>query len=127
VTYQCLHYTWKHPAIAERAVNPLCLAPPLRHYLPYPGVVFDIQPQAALAQLVQHLEQASAFTGAPPRTHPFSAHMTIAEFITAERTATLIDELQPHTPIGSFPCSRLAYAIPDMHFSFTEQATLQLG
>jgi hypothetical protein len=63
---------------------------PLTNCLPHPGVVLAIEPQQEMDQLRAEIESCSAFLGAPPRPYPFWAHMTIAEFISVERTNELI-------------------------------------
>ena len=100
---------------------------PLRHYLPYPGVCLAIEPQDGLDRLRLTLETASVFAGAPPRKYPFSAHMTIAEFISVEQTERLMDGLQATAPKSIFICAHVSYAVPDAHFHFTERRRLILG
>ena len=100
---------------------------PLMNYLPHPGVCLAIQPQEELDDLRAALETASAFAGAPARRYPFSAHMTIAEFITADETETLMVELADLAPQGSFPCTGVSYAVPDESFHFTERKRLKLS
>ncbi len=100
---------------------------PLRHYLPHPGLCLAIEPQDQLNWLRLEFERASVFTGAPERKYPFSAHMTIAEFITGEQTLSLMDELQTIAPMGSFTCGCVAYAVPDSDFHFSERGRLTLA
>jgi hypothetical protein len=90
------------------------------------GVVLRAGPAEILCELVETLEAAPAFKSAPPRKYPFSPHMTIAEFITLERTQQLCDELSPKGLVGSFACNRIAYAVPDAKFHFKEVAWLDL-
>jgi 2'-5' RNA ligase len=100
---------------------------PLRHYLPFPGVVLTIAPQDTLDRLRQSLEAATAYIGTPPRRYPFSAHMTIAEFITVDQTMALMEELVDAVPPGSFTCDGVSYAVPDGSFGFSERSRLVLG
>lgn len=100
---------------------------PLKHYLPHPGVCLAIEPQAELDSLRAALEAASAFAGSPPRSHPFSAHMTIAEFISAEETETVMGELEQVAPTGIFVCTAVSYVVPDRDFRFTERRQLLLA
>jgi hypothetical protein len=100
---------------------------PLRHYLPHSGVCLAIEPQDTLERLRLVLEFASVFAGVPARTYPFSAHMTIAEFISVERTAALMEELADVAPSGVFTCTGVSYAVPDTHFHFTERARLRFA
>lgn len=100
---------------------------PLRHYLPHPGVCLKIEPQDKLSRLCMAMEKATVFSGAPERKYPFSAHMTIAEFITEDQTAALMDELKDKTPTGVFSCTSVAYAVPDANFRFTDRGRLYLA
>lgn len=98
----------------------------LMNYLPHPGVCLAIEPQERVDHLRIALERAAIFAGAPPRQYPFSAHMTLAEFISAEQTESLMDELAPVAPKGIFTCTNVAYAVPDETFHFTERKRLAL-
>ena len=100
---------------------------PLRHYLPHPGLCLAIEPQDKLNWLLMELERASVFAGARERKYPFSAHMTIAEFITVEQTLSLMDELQTIAPMGSFICGSVVYAVPNSDFHFSERRRLTLA
>jgi len=100
---------------------------PLMNYLPHPGVCLAIEPQSALDRLRAALERAAAFAEAPPRRYPFSAHMTIAEFISVEQTEALMDQLADVAPTGSFPCGAVSYAVPDANFHLTERKRLALA
>jgi 2'-5' RNA ligase len=100
---------------------------PLRHYLPFRGVVLSIEPQDTIDRLRQSLEAATAFSGAAPRRHSFSAHMTIAEFITVEQTTVLMNELGNAVQPGSFTCDSVMYVVPDESFVFSERRRLALG
>ncbi len=100
---------------------------PLMNYLPHPGVCLAIKPQAELDALRAALEGASAFAGATTRRYPFSAHMTIAEFISVDETETLMVELASQAPQGSFLCRGVVYAVPDADFYFTERRRLELS
>ncbi len=75
---------WRELETLAAGFDPFAIAcGPLTHYLPHPGVCLPIAPQAAVDRLRIAAEGARAFADAPRRSHPFSAHMTIAEFITA--------------------------------------------
>ncbi len=100
---------------------------PLSNYLPAPGVVLAIEPKDRLAGLVEKLEACSVFDEAPPRRYPFSPHLTIAEFISGERTLELMDELKGKTPEGDFLCDHVSYAVPDENMFFTERVRLYLA
>jgi 2'-5' RNA ligase len=99
---------------------------PPTSYPGIPGVVLKIEPKSQFELLVEILESVDSFQGAKPRHHPFSPHMTIAEFITLERTAELINELTPLRLEGAFVCDTIAYAVPDSTFHFTERCLIRL-
>jgi 2'-5' RNA ligase len=98
---------------------------PLANSLPHPGVVLSVEPQDKLDKLRALIEASAVFQGAAPRPYPLWAHMTIAEFITIDRTLELMTELRD-APSGSFHCDRLHYLAPDSHFRFVERGTLLL-
>jgi len=100
---------------------------PLKNYLPHPGVCLAIEPQAKLDGLRVALEASSGFMGAPARRYPFSAHLTIAEFISVAQTRLFMDELKGVAPEGEFLCTDVSYAVPDYHFHFSERRRLGLA
>jgi hypothetical protein len=53
--------------------------------------------------------------------------MTIAEFITLERTEELLRELQGTVRTGRFRCAVIEYALPNANFLFERILTLPLG
>ena len=97
---------------------------PLMTYPPHPGVVLKIDPQGEIDRLRVGLEACGAFSGMTPRRYPFSAHMTIAEFITIERTDALMIELDGAVACGSFLCDGVSHVIPDSSFHFSERRRL---
>lgn len=101
---------------------------PLSNYLPAaPGVVLAIEPFDRFSSLVSSLESAGVFLDAPPRAWPFSPHLTIAEFVSVERTLEMMEELKGLVPEGDFLCDNISYAVPDENFHFTERVRLDLG
>ena len=101
---------------------------PLTNYLPVAGgVVLRIEPQDKLAQLLAALEAATCFEGARPRSYPFSAHMTIAEILSADQTLAIMEELKVEAPQGAFVCDHVSYAVPDAAFRFTDRMSLPMG
>ncbi|MGD1120105.1 MAG: 2'-5' RNA ligase family protein [Dehalococcoidales bacterium] len=100
---------------------------PLMNFLPHPGVCLEIGPFETLEDLRATLEKASSFKGALPRKFPFRPHMTIAEFITVDRTKELTEKLNDATPSGSFFCTSISYYVPDNNFHFTERGRFDLA
>ncbi|MEZ4773578.1 MAG: 2'-5' RNA ligase family protein [Bacteroidia bacterium] len=99
----------------------------LKDYPPYPGVVISIEPQSMVKQVQEKIEKASLFKDATPRKFPFNAHMTIAEFISVETTASLLKELEGKTPEGTFLCDSLVFIVPDDNMHFHVVRKLHLG
>lgn len=119
---------WRELEAIASAIEPFPIQyGPLRHYLPHPGLCLAIEPQDKLNWLRMELEKASIYSGAPKRKYPFSAHMTIAEFITGEQTLSLMDELQTIAPMGSFICGSVVYAVPDSDFHFSVRGRLTMA
>lgn len=100
---------------------------PPYQYPGIPGVVLRIQPIEPFAALVRALESCACFAHAAPRPHPFSPHMTIAEFIMGPRSREILAELGGLDLDGEFPCTEVAYAVPDATFRFTERAVWRTG
>jgi 2'-5' RNA ligase len=100
---------------------------PPYQYPGVPGLVLRIEPAARLLALVSALEACTCFHGAGQRRHPFSPHMTIAEFITLEQSAVLARELASSGLEGHFWCTQVVYAVPDAAFHFTERDAWPLG
>lgn len=100
---------------------------PLRSFPPYPGVTYAIAPEERFEELRSAIHSTSMFSGTPLRRGQIAPHMTIAEFITVERTEELLRELRGNVPEGTFWCDSLAYAVPDDDFSFELVLTVPLG
>ena len=63
---------------------------PLRSFRPYPGVAYSIQPEDKFRQLRAVVHSTSIFAGMALKRQDIAPHMTIAEFITMERTHELL-------------------------------------
>jgi 2'-5' RNA ligase len=100
---------------------------PPYQYPGVPGVVLRVEPVSLLRRLVRQLERCPCFQPASPRRHPFSPHMTIAEFITLEQSTALVTALETEHLEGRFSVREIAYAVPDESFHFTERASWRLG
>ena len=91
---------------------------PLRSFPPHPGVCYSIAPEAEFRRLRAVLHSTSAFAGIPLQHEHIAPHMTIAEFISLERTAELLHQLSGKVPEGTFRCDSVAYAVPNDDFYF---------
>jgi 2'-5' RNA ligase len=99
---------------------------PLKPFLPNPGAAFHVEPQAEIDSLRRSLEASAIFANAAPRKYQFWAHMTVAEFISAEMNKELLADSAVKNLSGSFVCDRLWHMIPDDKFHFVEQRQLNL-
>ena len=100
---------------------------PLRTFPPYPGVTYAIQPEGPFMQLRSALHATTLFSGVPLTRQEIAPHLTIAEFITVERTEELFRELSGRVPEGTFLCESIKYAVPNQDFYFERVLTLPLG
>jgi len=99
---------------------------PLTSYKGVAGVVIKIEPARDFNRLVTALESTSVFKDAKPRNHPFSPHMTVAEFISLEDTPRLLEKLSGENLRGEYLCDTISYAVPDNDFHFSERAFIKL-
>jgi 2'-5' RNA ligase len=100
---------------------------PLRSFPPYPGVCYTITPEKEFFKLRETIHATSIFAASPLTRKDRAPHMTIAEFITVERTDELLRELQGKVPEGSFECGSIEYAVPNDDFYFERVLTIPLG
>jgi len=100
---------------------------PVRTFPPYPGVALAISPEDPFQALRSAIHEASAFDGVALRRESIAPHMTIAEFISLDRTKELVGQLGSAAPVGEFTCDRVEYAVPDADFRFRRLLALPLG
>ena len=100
---------------------------PLRSFPPHPGVVYAIQPEDSIMRLRAVLHATSLFAGRSLVRAQIAPHLTIAEFISLERTDELLRALSGKVPEGTFRCTAVDYAVPNQHFSFERVLALPLG
>ncbi len=94
---------------------------------PYPGVFYSIQPEDRFKELRSAVHSTSAFSNVPLKRKDIPPHMTIAEFITLERTDELLRELRGKVPQGSFLCDSIEYAVPNQDFYFERVLRIPIG
>jgi 2'-5' RNA ligase len=100
---------------------------PLRDFPPYPGVAYAIRPEERFRELQDLVHATTIFEGRPLKRHAIAPHMTIAEFISVERTKELLRELSGVVAEGNFVCDRIEYAVPDASFHFQRVLAIPLG
>jgi 2'-5' RNA ligase len=99
---------------------------PLTQIGEHPGVVYAISPVDPFFELRHAVHATSAFAGHPLPRAERAPHLTVAEFITIERTTELLNELR-EAPIGTFRCDRVVLALPDASFRFRPVLSIRLG
>ncbi len=100
---------------------------PVKNSPPWPGVSYTISPEARFNHLRSILHTTSAFAKVPRKREHIAPHMTIAEFITLERTEELLNELSGRVPEGEFLCDSIDYAVPNADFYFERRVAVSLG
>jgi 2'-5' RNA ligase len=100
---------------------------PLRTFGPHPGVVYAISPEEHVRALRSTIQATSLFARVDSQRDGVAPHMTIAEFISLERTEVLLAQLQGSVPVGEFICDQVEYALPDATFCFRRVLTIPLG
>jgi len=99
---------------------------PVRGFSPYPGVAYAIAPEDTCRQLRSAIHHTSLFRGVPLSREHIAPHMTIAEFMSVERTEELVRQLKGHVPEGKFLCASIEYAVPNNDFYFERVLTIAL-
>ncbi len=101
---------------------------PLNSFLPYPCILYEIEPRERILELRQALHQTGFFNLTLPHTEDFIPHMTITEGLSGPTVdENLLKQLQKESCQGSFVCQELAYIVPDQRFCFKEIKTLPLA
>jgi 2'-5' RNA ligase len=100
---------------------------PLRSFLPYPCIWYEIRPKERVLAIREVLHDTGLFNLGLPHTDDFIPHMTITE----GRSGRKVDEgllvgLSSRTADGSFLCTEVTYLVPDPGFRFRARRTLAL-
>lgn len=100
---------------------------PLRWFPPYPGVTYAITPEEPFMELRAAIHATSMFEHSPLQRRDIAPHMTIAEFISIEETASLLEALSGRVREGDWLVDTVEYAAPDRHLHFRRLLTLPIG
>ena len=100
---------------------------PLVSFPPHPGVVYSIQPKDGFRELRSSVHSTSHFANVSLKRQDIAPHMTIAEFITLERTDELLRELRGTVQQGRFLCESIEYAVPNQDFYFEGVIRIPIG
>jgi 2'-5' RNA ligase len=100
---------------------------PLKSFLPYPCIWYDIQPAEIVLEIREALHQTGLFNLQEGYIEDFIPHMTITEGQSSpEVTSALLEELQKESHAGSFLCEELVLSAPDKDFRFTALNSISL-
>jgi Holliday junction DNA helicase RuvB subunit len=101
---------------------------PLKSFLPYPCIWYDIQPSGRVLAVREALHDTGFFNLRQGYIEDFIPHLTITEGESGpEVNQSLLDQLQSESSSGSFLCQEVSYFVPDQDFHFTVQRGLVLG
>lgn len=93
---------------------------PLKSFLPYPCIWYEIQPAVQILKIRSALHQTGLFNLQEGYIEDFIPHMTITEGQSGpEVTTALLKKLQKESPPGSFLCEELTLSLPDQDFHFS--------
>jgi len=92
---------------------------PIKSFLPYPCIWYDIQPGDKVLELRHALHQTGYFNLSLKHTDDFIPHMTITEGLSGSPVdEKLLTILQKQSSQGSFICQDAAFIMPDESFCF---------
>lgn len=101
---------------------------PLKSFLPYPCIWYEIQPIEKLLEIRAALHKTGFFNLSLPHTEGFIPHMTITEGLSGpEVNEMLLDNLQDQSRPGLFSISEISLIKPDENFFFSVQRVIPLG
>ncbi len=93
---------------------------PIKSFLPYPCIWYEIQPAEQILKIRSALHQTGLFNLQEGHIEDFIPHMTITEGQSGpEVTAALQEKLQKESHPGSFLCEELTLSMPDQDFHFS--------
>ena len=101
---------------------------PLKSFLPYPCIWYDIQPAEIVLDMREALHQTGLFNLSEGYIKDFIPHMTITEGQSGpEVTMGLMDQIQEKSESGSFICDEIVLVAPDQDFHFSSRKRMSLG
>ncbi len=95
--------------------------------VPYPGVVYGLEPVDKFLSLREAIHGTSLFENSPLTRKNVPPHMTIAEFISVEESIALEGTLRGQVDEGEWLCAEIEYAVLDEDLRFHRVLTFPLG
>jgi 2'-5' RNA ligase len=101
---------------------------PLRNFLPYPCIWFEVQPAETLLALRDDLHRSGLFNTDLPYTEGFVPHMSVTDGTPGPvETEELYRKLVNRVRGGDFPATEVVYTRPDWRFRFLPVRAFALG
>ena len=101
---------------------------PINTFLPYPCILYDVQPTEKVLEIRNLLHQTGLFNLDMKHPQNFIPHMTITEGLSGpEVDENLFQLLQEESGKGIFQCKGLSYIVPDENFRFWVKKFLPLS
>jgi len=101
---------------------------PVKSFLPYPCIWYEIQPVSKILDLREALHQTGFFNLSLRHTDGFIPHMTITEGLSGPAVdETLLGIIEAESKPGSFICQEITFIIPDEAFCFKVTDRLSLN
>ena len=100
---------------------------PIKSFLPYPCIWYDVQPAEQVLEIRSILHQTGLFNLQEGYIDDFIPHMTITEGQSGpEVTPDLLEKLQNESQPGAFLCEELVLSVPDQNFHFFSRKNISL-
>lgn len=101
---------------------------PLRNFLPYPCIWYEIQPAELIVEMRRALHATGLFNTDLPFTEGFIPHMSITHGSPGpEETLWIFNRIRSRVQNGSFPVESIIYTRPDWQSRFLTVTELMLG
>jgi 2'-5' RNA ligase len=101
---------------------------PLRNFLPYPCIWYEIRPADKIVEMRKALHATGLFNTDLPYTEGFIPHMSITDGAPGpEETQRIFNRIKSRVITGSFQVNSVVYTRPDWQFRFLAVTELRLG
>ncbi|MEO0082454.1 MAG: 2'-5' RNA ligase family protein [candidate division WOR-3 bacterium] len=101
---------------------------PIRNFLPYPCIWFEVQPADRIIALRNTLHATGLFNTDLPHTEDFIPHISITDGTPGpEETLRIYNRIRTRVKSGSFLVDRVAYVRPNWQLRFLTVTEIKLG
>jgi 2'-5' RNA ligase len=112
---------WELLLVALEKIQPFLIDyGPIKSFLPYPCIWYDVQPAERILEIREALHETGLFDLEQGYIEDFIPHMTVTEEQSGPKvTQELLERIQAESQAGSFLCEELIYSVPDQNFHFS--------